>query len=466
MRVSARSFWWSIAGAAFIGFGLVANPWLLSRRDMIEATLAAETVFAAVWLTAEVCRARRRCVPDTPGYLPTRRPPGGGALLPATFAAIVCMWALLYRDRWLSPSSPVGDDLDYLQVADNWRTTRDQLFVPYNEHIVLPTRILTFAIRWLARAGFGTLEQWMAAATFTLFLGCSALLFAFARQEYQSEAMGLLAVSFFAMTTTYREVIQWYSASQWLFSLSMVLLALWTAQGLVIRPTAGRLALLGLVCFAAPLTYSIGGLAGPMASFYLMSRGDALNRHRLATLVLPSLATLAGLTLVAALLAEKLASAEYREGFGRGPEEFAPIVALAYCARLVVDVLVLRNCGLDVMLGERLVIAVFPIIPVAVTLSLRNCPRTWSLWPYLALVAGSYAVTMPFRTWAGYLSAAQWSRYHLMAQAGAALFFAGVIDRCRCDGRESSRVRLTARQAIAVLVVAAVQFGLQFRMTR
>src|SRR5690606_24544312 len=128
--------------------------------------------------------------------------------------------------RWEHPKI-IGDDNHYLAYAETWPATRSALLVPYNEHLVVPTRLLTYA---LVQRGGDNLATAMAVSAIPLFALTYLQLFFLARRWLGSEVAGLVATMLFALTGVYSEIIVWYSATQWLFAFNLLLVNLNVAE--------------------------------------------------------------------------------------------------------------------------------------------------------------------------------------------------------------------------------------------
>jgi hypothetical protein len=452
-----------IAGVGGVGVGIFANPWLTTGQAIVRALVYVTTAGAACWLLVELRRAWRFApVPPVDSRTPAR-PYSGRAWI--VFVAIVFCWLVLYRERFLRPAPPIGDDAHYLRDSADWPTTLGNLFAPYNEHMVVPARLLTYAVISIAGWIETPVHQPMAAATSGLFLTTLVLLFAFARRWWGNDAAGLFTVVLFAMSTSYREVILWYSASQWLFSFGLLLAGLLLVTISAERPRRRSVAAGMLVAFCGPFAYSIGVLVGPLCTIYGAARQCGAVARRSWTVLAPSVGTVAALPVATALRLSWFGTPGYSESGGRGPEAFRAGDGLVYILRLGVDLLVLRNLGYPHVTTEQSLIWVVPLEAVAVVGLLRLRPALWRLWPHAVLIGLPYACTIPFRTWVEYGVLTNWSRYQLFPQLGLALLLTGAV-RELAPAWLSQSEPLTSRQASALVLLTVILLSLQEGLAR
>lgn len=488
VRLSSWGAWWILGVVCLAGFGITANPYVFNLQSTRRIVLAAEPVLAALWLFGEVFRARRReralaCACSTSHGLETpsaqRHDNSGQAaqrqrdlaharpsrwMFWIVLTGVAGLWLVLYRERLCRPLYPIGDDQQYLEAAQSWHATRSNLLTPYNEHIVVSARITTFGAVVIANMCDAPIENALSATVLVLYAICSWLVFLVGRATLGSDLGGLRTVVLFTYSSTYREVLWWYSAGQWITSLIILLFVLLAVRRYCERG-GGPLALVCLLSFLAPLAYSISVVTGPIASLWLLVwHRDPRPWQRIVAAVSPSLAAFAGIALTLPILSDRFAAPGYAEAGGRGPEQFAWVDGLALSTRMLTDGLVLRSAGVTVPLSETASAAAFVLLIAAATLLLRRQERLWRYWPCLAMIAMPYLATMPFRSWAGFLLLRDWGRYHLFPQFGLALWLAAALSEERDVGGESKR-GITVRQALVVAGLAMLLFAVQWGKT-
>ena len=295
-------------------------------------------------------------------------------------------------------------------------------------------------------------------AGMVLFAGAFVPLFVFVRRECNSPAMGLIAVSIFALTPVHREVVVWYSASQWCWALVLLLIALLMVPAGVERMTAWRLGGVVLLASIAPLSYAVGLLVCPITSVYLIVRRCAGKlAARPAFCALPALATVA---VVLALACWKGPDIARRAKYGgrRPVDAIAPLGGVLYGVRSTVDILLLRNLGFgsDSRLPRVCYAVAFPIVIFALGELIRKSIRPCLLILGWTLILLPYAMMLPFRAWLQYEHYLSWSRYQLFPQLGVALIVCGAL--AEFGPRWLRDPALSARQVAVVLSLAIVQF--------
>ncbi len=97
-------------------------------------------------------------------------------------------------------------------------------------------------------------------------------------------------------------------------------------------------------------------------------------------------------------------------------------------ARLMVDVLIGRNLGLDLQLEKVCVCILFPLVVAPLGLVVRLYCHAWRLLPVVLMIVLNYAITIPVRSWVMYPDLVEWTRYQLLPQLGLSLLIIGVLD--------------------------------------
>lgn len=415
MSISRRASWLMVATAILLGFGVVANPWIRT----LDQVFVIEILAACGWLAYEFWRAARcdlrsKSIPAPVDLVEHNtsdpNPRGISYLATASLLVISLLWAFVYRIRWLAPRRMPDDDVLYADAVD-WPTAWQRLLVPMVDHVMVPTRIVTYLMLKVgdesARDAIG------AVVSGVLFLSCLPLLFLLARREWQSEFAGLVAVSLFALSSTYAEIILWYTAScQWLITLMLMLTSLLLAGSP--NPTRVRITLASLCALIAPLNFSAGVIVGPVTTLWMAVRSHTVAtraaKSRWILMLWPLAGTVVGTGLTALLLTQSATDKRWYPGLG-----------MALSARLTIDVLILRNLGQEVLLPKSWHLVVFPLVPLALTILLRLRTGAWRLLPMVTMIVLTYALTIPFRTWVAYPHLVNWTRYHLIPQLGLAL---------------------------------------------
>ena len=443
--------------------GLVLNPWVVKPYWMSDPVgdgiLIALGLAGIAWCSG-VCLARLRGAcdcssADVPAADLSTLSPRRHWPIVAVWSVILVLWLAMFRERWSRPEIKY-DDYHYITIGATWSSTTRNLFNPFNEHFCVPTRLLTWGL--CATVEPSRLPGALAVAGMLLFASAFVPLFVFVRRECNSPAMGLLAVSIYALTPVHQEVVMWYSASQWCWALVLLLVALLMVPAGVVRMTAWRLGGVVLLAAIAPFTYAVGLLVGPVTSLYLIVRrcvGQLAARP--ACCVLPALATVVVVLTLACWKGPDIARrAKY--GGRRPADAIAPLSGVLYGMRSTVDTLVLRNLGFRPVsrLPRVCYAVVFLIVIFGLGELIRRAVRPGLLILGWTLVLLPYAMMLPFRVWVQYEDFTLWSRYQLFPQLGVALIVCGAV--AEFGPRWLRGPVLSARQITIVLSLAIVQF--------
>jgi hypothetical protein len=291
-----------------------------------------------------------------------------------------------------------------------------------------------------------------------LFAAATVLLYWFVRREWGSPALGLVAASLFALTSAHREVVLWYSASQWCWALLLSLAALLVLQGAGPAPSAWRLIVAALAAALGPLNFAVGLLVGPLASLYLLARNAG--PARLVRSLVPVAGTAAALLAIVPVSGPGiLARADYG---GRPPAEAVSVLDGAlFGVRCTVDVLMLENIGIERRVGlmPRLGYALLlALAALAVTELVRSARRPGPAILGFSFVLLAYSITLPFRAWVEYESFLKWTRYQLFPQVGVTLLVCSTLAELAPAWLVTDE--LTGRQVLLVLALAAAMFVL------
>jgi len=370
--------------------------------------------------------------------------------------------ALLALPRWLLADqldycALSGDDFAYVADARDWPRLLSNLFKPHNTHIVPLFRLWTFA---LVEASGRLLQLPEALSWGSYFTFAIAVLLVghLVHRATHRPAAGLAAMATLAISTVMEPVIVWYSAGQALCAGSAIVATLIALEGWLSRGGVWRLGLAAVSGIAAPLLWSGGMLAGPVAAVYLWSRGKPRDR-RAAIVILVLTGCLAGL-----LVRSVNRQIEQATEAGRRPHGVVEKAAQAVrsTAIAIPEVLVLRNLGIDAALtGAQGVVFCFAL---GWWWSRSGCGRASRLEAAgSALVVGSYLMVYYFRGYMPYEDMRPVGWYHGIPEIGAVLFATGCWSRCRDDADPGHPARssvLTRRELLAVVTLSAAMIAL------
>ena len=453
-----------LAIGLLITFGIVLNPIVTSMRVVDVGMLAGEGCAALALLAYEFLRAYRRDrerraqgtidqAVDRATVGPTTRLPSWRAIL--LFGLIALIWGIANRERW-EGQAPYSDDGYYIGTASDWQTTRDNLWRRFNEHFIVPQRLISFLVVAAGkRIGLPTAMQLSGAVLYVVLL---ALLFELARRRWRSEFAALLAVTLFALSTSYGEVIHWYSAGLWQVTVIILLAALLVLESDDPEPDRWRIATSAILSFVAPFSYSLGLLVGPLASVWLAVRIRAGGwRRRLGMALLPTMGTLLWVGWQGPGMLAWFRTREYTATSSEGLRAFDPLGAIAYSVQLTIDKLALGTLGCPVPLQWKWgYLLLFPLAPLALRWLLRLRPDAWQLAPMIAMIVLPYAITLPFRTKHRYVEILDWDRYQLIPQIGVALLIVGTVALLHPAFVRGEHGRLTGPQWRLVGALAAL----------
>jgi hypothetical protein len=455
-----------LAAVLFVGFGLIANPWIVNPDSMYdpvgEGILILEGTLGLSWLVA-CCISKLKTVEHSVQTAPVpsgsyadnlhgcKRDAGQYLVVSLLLLYIGSLWLNLFWHRWNEPILRL-DDFDYIAIARTWSTTSRHLLTPYNEHICVPTRLLTWAL-----CGFVDESQWpraLARAGMALSVMPWIPLGWFVHRELGSPTLALLAVSFFALTTIHQEVVLWYSASQWNWALLLTLATLLVLQSRDPDLVGWRVATSGILAAIGPLCYTIGISAGLLGTVYLFVRWRlGLTAISFWRCTVPLLGTAACLLV---LVPSKAHGILDRASYGGKSVAQASSVpkGVLYGLRSTVDQLVLGNLGFDE--GPKKTRVLYAMMFMVVVFGIGESIRRDDL-PVLpvvgcAFVVIPYALTLPFRTWVQYDEILRWTRYQLFPQVGFALVVCGVL--AAWGPRWLLNERLSVRHVLLVVLVA------------
>jgi hypothetical protein len=349
------------------------------------------------------------------------------------------------------------DDFVYLAESRTAPALVANLARPHNAHVVPLFRVWTFVLIQVA----GSLEHLPAVfglgsyAPLVLMLLATGHLVAW---ETRNPAAGLAAMAALGLSTVLALTVTWYAASQVLWAGLMIVLMLVGLQSWRARGSAGRLALALLAAAAAPLFWSVGFVAGPVGLAYLWA--DGRPRCRRAALLPVLISALVALAVWAVAGRQIDAS----DTFNDRPLSAAlnPIHGVVYTTQAIIEVLVLRNLGLDLAAtatqGVVLVLALAGLWAWSRGVPVRPNPLE-AAGAVLAVL--SFLVVFTARGYLPFESVRALGWYQAVPQIGAVLFGIGWWAGRLSAPSPASLKPPSRRELLAVLGLAAALIALQ-----
>ena len=274
---------------------------------------------------------------------------GGAALALLTLSA---PWLLFFDPiPWFRnghiPLDPLesyrllSDDFAYVSGSRTLERTLENLFVPHNTHIVPAWRLLTWALV-SASGKLSRIPETLAVASYAILVAVMVLMGRLVARESGRTCAGFAAAALVGTSSLMLAPATWYSASQPLWAGYAILAALWYAQNLRRGGTWRSVGLCAVAAAIAGWFWTVGYLAGPVASLYLWLDGRRRCR-RLAAI--PSLASVAAVVIASALGAAKIDSTV--SFHGRTATQAAdPLQGLLHTAQAIPENLIFANLGL------------------------------------------------------------------------------------------------------------------------
>jgi hypothetical protein len=254
----------------------------------------------------------------------------------------ICAAPLLFWGKALRCYFLKLDDFFYLAESRTGASLLTNLFKPHNAHVIPLFRIETYFLSRLA----GTLQrvpEVLGIACFFNLLLAMLLAGHLVTRETWRVSLGLVTMAGVGMSTVLGPAVLWYAAGQALASGTVILamliaLSAWTNRG-------GRhfLLMACLAAVAAPMFWSAGYTAGPVAAAYLVPRRRTADRIAAFFVLAASLMTGGLLWLVA----RHEAHAD-----GSGPNDVIKLAqripaGLALTVQAIPEILIINNLGLD-----------------------------------------------------------------------------------------------------------------------
>lgn len=341
---------------------------------------------------------------------------------------LVPLWLAMHWNRVTEPRLFV-DDFHYVDVARSFTRTWSNLLTPFNEHVCVLTRLFT----WLGccLSGDSDPARVLAYGGMALFSVCAIVFFVYLVRETGNAILAWAGTGLFLFSAAHREIVNWYSASQWSWALLLMLGNLVLLQRSGIRSSGRRLVATAALSAVACFNFAVGAFVGPISAIYLLlkSPGESPPLARWSRCGVPVVGTVVALAVLIPLKAPQvLAAASY--GGRAAADAIAPFRGVLYGVRSVVDLLFLKNLGIDVVGPSPRVVYVIgfalAVFAGGELVRLSRRPAVPALGGSIILFAD--AVTLPFRAWVQYESYVQWTRYQLFPQLGVALLAVTAMD--------------------------------------
>jgi hypothetical protein len=398
----------------------------------------------------------------------TGRSPGVPILLVAAFSGLVFLGLYGYG-LWFPYL--FADDLPLLLGSWTWPAAWENLWQPHNEHTLPLGRLSTWLLVQLGAGRLTAMPGLLSLQGPVGVLAGMGLVYCFVRRETGQPFLGVLALTFFGVTTVYNQAVTWFSASFVVLALDTILLALLAAQRW--RQT-GHWRFLAWCAFwvaLAPGWFATGILAGPLCCLYLLpvrlhlrspegAAPTATSRAgviRWLAFLTPLVGTVAFLAVVFTRpdTADRIIHAGHYQGqtaFGI----FRPWFGIEATYRALVDHLLLGTIGVGgVACPPTLVYGLLGLMAAGTVWWWWRAPRRRLVLLGLGFILASDLLIYSFREPWGYENMVGWSRYDLLPHLGLTLFLAGGLR----GAPGSSSMFLSRRQAAVVGTLLVLLFA-------
>jgi hypothetical protein len=377
----------------------------------------------------------------------------------------VCLAMLALHSYPLIRPWLFDDDFTLLTDCWTWESTREILWVPFNENAMPPmplARLFDYVLVQLAGPVTALPRVAGLQGPMALLLA-TWLVYLFVRREMGHSFYGLVAMILFGISLKYFEAVSWFAGSFITVTLVLILLSLLAAQSWRLTARPSRLACCVFLSTLAPFWFASGILAGPLCCLYLLPQDD--DECRSVRKWLQALAPIFG-TVISLLVLLALKQIPHPDPEARPfLEVFNPFVGLIYSGRSIVD-----NLVLGVLSGAGMVCPL-ELVPVALAVIFLVGAWWWKRAPrrrLLALGCGfillSYWLTYSGRAAFPYEGPLhQWNRYQLLPFLGLVFFVCGGL-----PSRQGTLFlldpsgRLTRGQLVGLSLLTAILFILQF----
>jgi hypothetical protein len=369
-----------------------------------------------------------------------------------------------------------ADDFPLLLGSWTWPTTWNNLWQPHNEHTFPLGRLSTWLLVQLGEGRLTAMPRLLSLQGPVGVLAGMGLVYLFVQRESGQPILGVLALTFFGVTTQYNQAVTWFSASFVVLALDTILLALLAAQRWRQTRRWRFLAWCAFWVALAPGWFATGILAGPLCCLYLLPVRLSRQPEETALPSIPKagplpakirwlafLAPLVGTTAFLGILlsrpdtADRIIHAGHYQGHSAF-NVFMPLFGLQSTGRAVVDHLLFGTVGIWGV--------VCPPIPAYGMVVLLTAGAAWWWWRAplrrlmllgLGFILTSNLLVYSFREPWGYENMITWSRYDLLPHLGLTFFLAGGLPA----NRSGVSTFLTRRQAVMACLLTALLFVCQ-----
>ena len=397
---------------------------------------------------------------------------------PFILGLVACLAMLALHSYPLIRPWLFDDDFTLLTDCWTWESTKEILWVPFNENAMPPlplARLFDFVLVQLA-GPITNLPRVAGLQGPVALLAAMGLVYLFVRREMGHAFYGLAAMILFGVSLKYYEAVSWFAGSFITVTLVLILLSLLAAQSWRLSKRPSRLAWCILFTTAAPFWFAPGILAGPLCCMYLLPQDEDLETGRQGekekktvsaglrvslSALLPILG--GGIALLVLLVMKQVPNPN-----PNAPpllHVFNPFVGLVYSGRSMVDNLVF---GVLSGAGKVCPLELAPFALAAIFLAgawwWKRAPRRRLLFVGFGFILLSYWLTYSGRVafpYEGRLH--QWNRYQLLPFLGLVLFVVGGLpSRQGTLFQLDPSGRLTGGQVFGLLLLTAILFMLQF----
>src|SRR5579864_2632444 len=382
------------------------------------------------------------------------------------WVTVVIAGVILGAPAWLladllHPFVLFNDDYAFIVESRDWATTRANLLVPHEAHVVPLFRLWTFALVTLA-GPLANLPLVLSMASYFALVLTMLLVGSLTARETQQTAVGLAAMAGLGLSTVVEPAVRWYSAGQSLWAGAGIVLTIILARNWCLKGGLLRFGKAVAVALAAPALWTGGVVAGPAGIAYLWAKKPC--RSRGLSLAL-AVATACFIVILLAFIHKPLSQNKiiwesHSELWPR------PIQAILHTAQATAETLVLANLGIDATVSP--VQAVWLVLGLAGVWiwSRGGVRRINSLEAGGAtVILGSYLIIYTFRGNHPYVSLRWAGWYHVIAQVGTVLFVSGWWVELRRPATRAEPApapgRLSRKEVIIVLGMAYIVYSMQ-----
>jgi len=386
------------------------------------------------------------------------------SLLVAAVAGMVALHARPFLHPWL-----FDDDFALLTASWDWTTTRQNLWLPFDDNVWPLERFTSYGVVRLAGRITALPRTTSLQGPIAMALAI-VLVYFFVRREMDHPFYGLVAAIVFGVSLKYNQAVFWYSASFLVLMLDTLLLALLSAQSWRLTGRKSSLAWCIFWVALAPGWFPSGILAGPLCCLYLLPQEDQpgpFSWRRSSRALWPLLGSVTYLAVSLPQNLDRLFMAK-RVGGQSLTQTFSPLMGLLYTLRSIVDNLIFGVLGAS---GTTCPIWLLPL-PLLVIGFVgywwwRQAPRRRLMVLGCGLIFLSYWLTLSARAVLPYEgqehSLHERNRYNLLPFLGLVLFaVAGLPSRQGTLFQLDPSGRLTRGQGRGLAILLAILVSVQF----